>query len=190
MKDIVIKNISKSYGETVVFDNFSATIPCGKTTYLKAPSGKGKTTLLRLLMQLEKSDSGEIEGIFDQKISAVFQENRLCENLSAIKNISFTTKKSEEIIATALVEMGLEGFENEPVKNLSGGMKRRVAIVRALLVDFEILLLDEPFKGLDDKNKSQVIDFLKRNSLGKIVVLVTHNDDEAEEMSCFSKIEL
>lgn len=174
--------IRKAFGENVVLDGFSHEFPDGKVTAVLGKSGCGKSTLLNLLMGLISPDSGEIvrpEGI---KISAVFQENRLCENLTASANIRLVTGKrySKENIASELAAVGLDGCENKPVRTLSGGMKRRTALLRALLAEYDALFLDEPFKGLDSDTKQLVMSYCKEKTDGKTVILVTHDMDECE----------
>ncbi len=182
--DIVIDHLSKRFGEKEVIKDFSARIKEGSVTSLMAPSGWGKTTLLRIIAGLEKSDEGRIEGLENKKISMVFQEDRLCGNLSPISNIRFVCngKVQEKQIYEELEKAGLKGEELVPARNLSGGMKKRVALVRALMVPFDVLILDEPFDGLDDKNKRKMINYVKEKSKGKTVILVTHEKKEAEAM--------
>ena len=156
----------------------------GCVTSIMAPSGWGKTTLLRILAGLERADEGRIGGLENKKISMVFQEDRLCGNLSAISNIRFVCSKKmpKSQIYEELKKAGLEGEELVPVRKLSGGMKRRVALVRALIVPFDVLILDEPFDGLDDQNKNRMIHYVRERSKGKTVILVTHEKKEAEAM--------
>ena len=139
-----------------------------------APSGKGKTTLLNILLGLEPYDKGRIRGLEGRKKSAVFQEDRLCENLSSRANIrmirerkisgcrEFSKKMEEGLEALELKEWG-----NQPVRELSGGMKRRTAILRALLADWEILFMDEPFKGLDIETKKKVMEYVRKSVMEK-----------------------
>ena len=150
MYAIQVRNLSKSFGDKAVLRNFSADFPAGAVTAVMAPSGGGKTTLLRLLMGLETADGGTVEGLEGLRQSAVFQEDRLCENLSAQANLrlvnpSLSAKEAEE----ALAAVGLAGCGGQRVAEFSGGMRRRVAILRALLARWDVLFLDEPFKGLD-----------------------------------------
>ena len=181
--DIVLENICKSYGNHIVLNKFSAVIPDGQITAIMAPSGCGKTTLLRILMGLEQADSGSVSGLSGKKISAVFQEDRLCQNLSPVSNIRLVAPelKKPEIIA-AMEQVGLTGCFSQPVRELSGGMKRRVAILRALLADYDVLFLDEPFKGLDAETRRLVIADTRRKSAGKTVVLITHDKEDLSLM--------
>lgn len=187
--NIQIENLDKAYGDNQVLKNFSAVISEGEITCIMAPSGRGKTTLLNILLGLESYDKGQIRGLENRKKSAVFQEDRLCENLSSRANIRMVQERkvSKSRNFSRKLEEGLEAMElkewgDRPVRELSGGMKRRIAILRALLADWEILFMDEPFKGLDKRTKEQVINYVKKVCRGKTVIFVTHDPEEAEEM--------
>lgn len=188
--DIVINSLSKKYGEKEVIKNFSARIKDGSILSVMAPSGGGKTTLLRILAGLETADKGYIEGLENKKVSMVFQEDRLCNDLNAVTNIRIICGKktngpkgiTDSRIYDELEKAGLKGNEKYPVRELSGGMRRRIAIVRALMADYDILILDEPFAGLDLENKKRMADYIKEKSKGKTVILVTHDKAEAEIM--------
>jgi len=188
--DIVINSLSKKYGEKEVIKNFSARIKDCSVLSVMAPSGGGKTTLLRILAGLETADKGYIEGLENKKVSMVFQEDRLCNDLNAITNIRIICGKknngpkgiTDSRIYDELEKAGLKGNEKYPVRELSGGMRRRIAIVRALMADYDILILDEPFAGLDWENKKRMADYIKEKSKGKTVILVTHDKAEAEIM--------
>jgi NitT/TauT family transport system ATP-binding protein len=180
---IILENINKSYNGRKVLDNFSAKISLGEVTCIMAPSGMGKTTLLRIMMGLEVADSGKIAGMDGLRVSAVFQEDRLCESLDPVSNIKLVNDKlTKAEILEALGAFGLEKSEYQRTSELSGGMKRRVAILRALLAEYDILLLDEPFKGLDKDTKSTVILEILKRTKGKTIVFVTHDQTEIEEM--------
>lgn len=175
-------DIRKAFGENVVLDGFSHEFSDGKVTAVLGKSGCGKSTLLNLLMGLDSPNSGEVIRPKGSRISAVFQEDRLCENLTASANIRLVTGKrySKEKIASELAAVGLDGCENKPVRTLSGGMKRRTALLRALLAEYEALFLDEPFKGLDPDTKQLVMNYCKEKTAGKTVILVTHDMDECK----------
>lgn len=186
---ICFEHINKAYGDLTVLHDFSATFPYGSVTAVTAPSGAGKTTLLRLFMELETADSGVITGLSGLRKSAVFQEDRLCENLTALANIQITTSGSapglpatKSAIIASMEELGLSDCWQKPVRELSGGMKRRIAILRALWADYDLLLLDEPFKGLDSQTKDTVIDYVRQHIAGKTVIFVTHDRSELEKM--------
>lgn len=177
---IKINQLSKKYAENQVLKDYTASFEEGSITTIMAPSGFGKTTLLRILAGIEKADSGNIIGMENKKISMVFQEDRLCENLSSLSNIRLVCDNSVSKlqIVQNLQAAGLTGIEMQPVRELSGGMKRRVALVRALIVPYDILILDEPFKGLDEENKKNIIQFTKDKCKGKTVIMVTHEEEE------------
>ncbi len=184
--DIVLKKVCKSYDNEIILKDYDYVFKENQITCIKGKSGSGKTTLLRILMGLESVDKGTIEGIDDKRISAVFQEDRLCENLSVIANLKLTSPNlNHSHIEEALDKVGMKDCKNKIVKELSGGMKRRVAILRALLYEFDLLILDEPFKGLDITTKQSVIDFIKQKIKGKTVIIVTHDMDELEYFNDF-----
>ena len=189
--NIVLDGISKSYGKTTVFNDFSLEIKKGKLTCIMGPSGVGKTTLLNILLGLEKLDSGSVIGLDKKKVVAVFQENRLVDKLDSIRNIQLVCKRNFNVekLLEDFRELGLEGLENKPVFKLSGGMKRRLAIVRAVFVDSDVILMDEPFKGLDLELKKKVIKYVKKNTIGKTVILVTHDIKDVKELNA-EKIQL
>lgn len=181
---IEIRHVSKSYGGRSVLVQFSAVLPDHQTTVIMGPSGCGKTTLLRLLMGLERPDEGQIVGLPD-KISAVFQEERLCSPFSALANVRLVTGQtvSRQTIVQHLVEIGLSGSIQQPVRTLSGGQQRRVSIVRALLADSDLIVLDEPFKGLDPDTKSSVLSYVQAKAKGKTLLVVTHDAAEAAALA-------
>ena len=175
------EKICKSFGENTVLSNFSYEFKSGAVTAVLGKSGCGKSTMLDILMGIQRPDSGNvIRG--SKRLSVLFQENRLCENLTASANIRLVTGKRipKTKIAAELAAVGLEGAENSPARTLSGGMKRRVALLRALLAEYDILFLDEPFKGLDDDTKRLVMNYCREKIAGKTTVLVTHDENECE----------
>lgn len=186
MQSIRICDLTKSFGDTRVLDQLSVTIPAGRVSALMAPSGAGKTTLLRILMGLEQPDGGQISGLENLRLSAVFQEDRLCENLSPVSNIRLVTGNSlsRRSILESLDSLGILSCAARPVRSLSGGQLRRVALARALLAPWDLLLLDEPFKGLDDQTRRQAMDYvLSFLTPERIILLVTHDYREAESMA-------
>lgn len=186
MEDICITNLSKSYGVRNVFEDLNIRIKSGAMTCIMAPSGAGKTTLLRILMGLEKADRGVVTGLENQRFSAVFQEERLCEHMTAQDNVRLVLPKTvvpgSQTVRQEMTRLGLKDCYAQPVSELSGGMRRRVSILRALLAEYEVLFLDEPFKGLDDTLKEQVIAYVKEKTRGKTVIFVTHDQKEALDM--------
>ncbi len=183
MEDICISNLSKSFGHKKVLQHLNLTINSGEISCIMAPSGAGKTTLLRIIMGLEKMDSGCITGQKGKRFSAVFQEERLCEHMTAIENIRLVTPcLTAETVRQEMEKLGLRDCVKQPVSELSGGMRRRVSILRALLAEYDILCLDEPFQGLDDICKEQVLAYVKQKTIGKTVLFVTHDEKEALQL--------
>ena len=183
MRQISVKNLCKSFGNRPVFSNFNCVFPLEETTCVMGESGCGKTTLLRIIMGLEKPDAGEIIIPDGMKLSAVFQEDRLISHFSALGNCRLVSPKgSDGRIRKLLIDFGLSGSLDMQVKKLSGGMARRVAIARCLSANGNIYIMDEPFKGLDSETKRQVMSVIKRETDGKTLILVTHDPEEAEFM--------
>lgn len=181
---IKIDELNKSFGDTAVFKEFSAEFDDGSVTCIMGSSGIGKTTLLRILMGLEDYDDGRITGIENKTMAAVFQEDRLCENLTVSANIRMTGGKdekgiSEQEVVKYLEIIGMKDMAGKQVSELSGGMKRRVAILRAVLADRDIVFFDEPLKGLDQETEKKVMETIVPLLSGKTVLWVTHREDEA-----------
>lgn len=192
-----VKNITKSFGNTVVLDDFSYKFERG-VYVLSEPSGAGKTTLLRILCGLEVADSGTVLKSPVAKTVMMFQEDRLLENLSVMANIMLAIQlhsKEQKLsarkrIKEALCGVGLEGTENKPISELSGGQKRRVALLRTLFADADILLFDEPLKGLDEALKQQVIASVKPFIESKVVIWVTHTPEEVKLLGSYTALQL
>ena len=173
-----VKNLCKAYGDRPVLENVSFTVGVGVTA-LWGPSGVGKTTLLRILLGLEKPDSGELMGTA-VRWSAVFQEDRLLEGLDALGNLRFAlgTDYEEAKAAAMLTALGLTWETGKPVREWSGGMKRRLALARALLATSDAVALDEPFTGLDEENRRRAVLCVAAAAETKPVILVTHDRTE------------
>ena len=183
---IKFENVSKMYGGKLIFDSLNLTLEPGSRTAIMGPSGCGKTTALMILAGLETQDGGDITGVENKRVSMVFQDDRLCENLSLYANVKIvcSQNKRKSEIADAASELGLGDSINKAASKLSGGMRRRAAILRAMLADFDILLLDEPFNGLDPDAKRQTAQFIVSRLDNRTVLLVTHNPDDAELLGC------
>ena len=180
MNDITLIDIGKRFGDKQVLRHVNLTLPEGETTCLMAPSGAGKTTLVRILLGLLQPDEGRVEGLEGRKLAAVFQEDRLVESMDAVSNLRLFNPKLSRIAAIdALVSFGLEDSLEQPVRELSGGMRRRVALLRALLAEWDFLALDEPFKGLDEETRYWIIRRTREITDGRTVLLVTHDPEEA-----------
>ena len=161
--------------------NFNLTVNGGECVQLYGISGSGKTTVSRLILGLENADNGNI--IVPQKISIIFQEDRLLENIDVQKNIRLVLSKEQYDFADGLLkEFGLYDVRRKKISTLSGGMKRRVALVRAISYGGDALILDEPFNGLDKDNKQIAANIIKREFIdkNKPVLLITHIKEDAE----------
>ncbi|MDO4867974.1 MAG: ATP-binding cassette domain-containing protein [Clostridia bacterium] len=181
--DLILRNVTKAYGEHVVLDRFSHTFPGGGITAITGRSGRGKTTLLRLIAGLEPADAGEILGVPEGGISMVFQEDRLPASLTApacLRCVLPRTPERDANIEGALRALGLGDALDQPVREFSGGMRRRVALARALLYPSPLVLLDEPFKGLDGETRRAAVDFARPLLVGRTVLLVTHDGADAD----------
>ena len=150
-----------------------------------APSGTGKTTLFRILLGLEQADSGQIHGIEHMRTVAVFQEDRLLEGYTALENLRFVTGKSytSEELLRILRRLLPEESLSKPLCEFSGGMKRRVAILRAILAPSDIVVMDEPFTGLDENTKQTAIDLILEYTKVKLLLFSTHHAEDAELLS-------
>ena len=172
--ELHVENLCKSYNGRLVLENVTFTAGPGVTCVM-APSGAGKTTLLRILMGLERPDSGSFTG--NVRWSAVFQEDRLLEQMDAMGNLRFVLGSAldEPAANVLLTELGLGDAGGRPVREFSGGMKRRLALARALLAPSDALALDEPFTGLDGENRARCQACVRRAGEEKPVLLVTHD---------------
>lgn len=178
---IELKNISFSYGELQVLKDFNLSVKGGECVQLCGSSGAGKTTVARIILGLEKPQKSNI--IVPSKISAVFQEERLLQNADVQKNVRLVLTKEQYNLADDLLkELGLFEVRKKRVSELSGGMKRRVALVRAVAFAGDALILDEPFNGLDSENKSIAASIIKREFIqkNKPVLLITHIEEDAQ----------
>lgn len=185
-----IENLFKRFNDVVLFDNFSITLEKNATTCLLGPSGCGKTTLLNMIGGTVRPDSGELSGFRDTVISYIFQEPRLLPWRTVKQNIAFPLKdilpkeRWEPLVTHTLETVHMSDFADYYPKDLSGGMKQRAAIARAFCYPSELLLMDEPFKALDMKLKSAVMDVFRQlwQENRKTVLFVTHDLDEAIEL--------
>lgn len=180
-KDLLIRNLNVRFEDNVVFENFSLDLPSDKITCILGPSGSGKTTLLKVLAGLLPS----AETAEKRRASFIFQDHRLLPHLTALDNLAIVLKgKKSERRARArkmLADMELSDAEKLYPKELSGGMAQRVAIARGLLFDSELLLMDEPFKGLDLALQERLIKYFVKHweSSPRTTVFVTHSILEA-----------
>ncbi len=174
MTEIRVQNLCKTYGDHVVLRNLSFTAGVGVTRIL-GRSGAGKTTLLRILLGLDQPDSGSLFST-NCRWAAVFQEDRLLGHLDAEDNLRFALGSAYNAAAakTLLGELGLADVGSKPICEYSGGMKRRLALARALLAPSDALILDEPFTGLDEENRSIALRCILHAAQTKPVLLASH----------------
>lgn len=174
---ITIQDLIFSYPDKTIFKNYSVKFDNGVFYSLTAPSGKGKTTLFRLITGLEKPDSGKIDII--GKLAYMFQEDRLFPNLTVLENIMLTSDNKDSAKAVLQV-LGIIDEANSYPDSLSGGMKRRVALARTLLAKSDNVILDEPFVGLDEAARDKAIELIKKMCYGKTLIISTHDPSERE----------
>ena len=177
---ICMKQLSFAYGDTPVLREVSWQLPPKGIVCLWGPSGCGKTTLLRLLAGLERPQIGTVEGA--ERVSVVFQEDRLLPWMTALQNVTIVgageTAACDWLLSVGLSEEDISSFPHQ----LSGGQQRRVALARALAADSDLLLLDEPFNGLDEDTWHNVVPHIIAYAEQRPVVLVTHIREQAEAL--------
>lgn len=178
MNSLKFCGVCKAYGEKQVFRDFDLTVGAGETVVLMGRSGCGKTTLLHLSAGLRRPDAGTITGV-PERIAMVFQEDRLCGEFSPVWNIRLAANRPEDEIRAHLAELGLAVEADSPVETLSGGMKRRVTVARAVLCGGDLLLLDEAFRGLDGETLRETVAYVRRHCAGKTILCATHNETVA-----------
>ena len=179
--NLTLQNLRKAYDGHIVLNGLSHTFPQGTLTCVTGRSGCGKTTLLRLIAGLDTPDAGRVLGVPEGGISMVFQEDRLPPQLDAADCLRCVLKRDarrEARIAGALASLDLAEASGQPVREYSGGMRRRVALARALLFPSPLVLLDEPFKGLDAATRRRAIDFCRPLLAGRTTLLVTHDPED------------
>ena len=198
---IKLNKVCFSYdGEHPVLVDFFMEIPDGGAIAVMGASGSGKTTLLRILLGLEKPNSGEILGLNNKRFAVVFQEDRLLQHRTARQNVEIPLIGTQiektnvhKIAGTALRDVELNGFEDFSVRELSGGMCRRVALARAIAfarsgLGRDAAILDEPLKGLDNAMKKRIVPrFIDAFATR---VIITHDENEAELFECGTIIRL
>jgi len=195
---VSVKNIYKNYGETEALRDLSLDFPKGQLTSLLGPSGCGKTTLLKIIAGLLPATQGEVfvNGSLVTKPgpdrAVVFQDFALMPWASVLRNVAFglelrgvNKNEREDIAAKYIKDVGLVGFENSFPHELSGGMRQRVGLARALSVDSPVLLMDEPFSAVDEqtrrKFKEDLLNLVKNEN--KTFIFVTHSIEEAVYVS-------
>ncbi|MGN1148534.1 MAG: ATP-binding cassette domain-containing protein [Lachnospiraceae bacterium] len=182
---LVLEGINKAFGSNTVLVKVRKRLEPDKVYCVMAPSGAGKTTLLHIMAGIIKPDGGSIYAFETDgsrtcqlRVGMVFQEDRLCEEETAIHNIELVCG-DRKMAKLYLEELLPEAALQEPVKNLSGGMRRRVCIARAFAADADVVLLDEPFNGLDTENRDNAAAFIRKHRDGRMVVVATHEEEDA-----------
>ena len=177
---IQISNLTLAYGDKLVLDRFSLTLPDEGVTVLSGPSGCGKTTLMRCIAGLEQPQSGTISGIAPSETAFLFQEDRLFPWRTVEQHLTDVLPKSRRGEAGRWLALaGLEAEKTARPSALSGGMKRRLALARALLAPIDALALDEPFTGLDRENRDLALACIRETAGDRLVLLVTHDAADA-----------
>lgn len=175
---IEFRSVSKAFDGKIVLQKLNWRIGPGEPWLLTGASGIGKTTLLRLVMGLEAPDSGTVDGRDGIRFCPVFQEDRLVEHWDAVQNAALVcadTAKASSILRCLLPDDALR----QPVRTLSGGMRRRVALARALAAPGDMLILDEPFAGLDEQSAARAWKTVWDLRAGRALLLVAHGSEDA-----------
>ena len=185
-----LQNLGKSFGEHEVLKDVNAGVERGDRIGIIGANGTGKTTLLRILLGLERPDGGSYSITGENgsdltgsvRFAAVFQEDRLCEAFTPVENIQMVTGRalSGEQIRGELSRLLPPECFDRPVWTMSGGMKRRTAICRAVLARSQALLMDEPFTGLDEDNRRLAIRYIREKAAGRLLILTTHQEEDVE----------
>lgn len=179
-----LTRITHSYGDRPVLKELSLTLQPGQRIALMGPSGSGKTTLLRIALGLLIPTSGTVENSF-RKTAVVFQEPRLLPWRTALENVNLVlgdNGSTAEKARSCLAQLGLGDAADKYPVELSGGMQQRAALARAMAVEGDLLILDEPFKAMDEALRNQVIALVAQTKAA--ILLVTHELSEAEALGC------
>lgn len=182
MSDIRFENVTLSYGDEVILRDFSCEIRVKGVTSVIGPSGSGKTTFLKSVLGLKAPKVGMIHGI-PKRISAVFQEDRLFEDFTVWKNVLAVCPEyvhRKRILERELNEIGLKDVLEKKVYELSGGMKRRISILRALLFASDFVVMDEPFRGLDEETESRTREWVARKLCGRGLLIGVHEKSDVQ----------
>ncbi len=175
---IKLNSVYKSFNGTEILKNLTSGFS-EKTVYcVMGKSGIGKTTLLNIISGMLEPDSGSVSGTEKLKKSFVFQENRLIPHLSAYNNLKFVTDDGKKITEALKLSRLLDDKEKTP-EEMSGGMKRRLAIARAAAFEGDIFFIDEPLYGLDIKTSQDILSMIKKMLTGKTAFIITHSTAEA-----------
>ncbi len=173
--------VSFSYGDKTILSDFDLSVNGGERVAVLGHSGSGKTTLMKLAAGLEKAQSGTVEASF-KKVSFLFQEDRLLPWCTAKENLTFVGVP-EELARELLDKVGIGDYSDKLPEELSGGMKRRLAIARALSLDADMFFIDEPLHGLDINSVKSMLDLLSGKIEGKSALIITHSPEEAFKLA-------
>ena len=205
---IVLKNLTRRFGKNIVLDNISLSIEKGKTTVIIGPSGCGKTVLIKHMIVLLRPNSGEvyfkgqrIDNLEEHELNTIrthfgflFQGGALFDSLTVAENIMFPVRQHykvtnhtgvDELVKSKLAMVGLDGFQNYFPAKLSGGQKKRVALARAIALNPDVILYDEPTTGLDPIRSDVINELILKlqKSLGLTTVVVTHDMTSAYKIA-------
>ena len=205
---ITLKNVTKKFGDDVVLDNLSLTIEKGKTTVVIGPSGCGKTVLIKHFIVLLRPNAGEvyfknkrIDNLDENELNRIrthygflFQAGALFDSFSVAENITFSItqhykitdwRELEELVKAKLAMVGLDGFQQFYPANLSGGQRKRVALARAIALNPEVILYDEPTTGLDPIRADVINELILKlqRELGETTIVVTHDMKSAYKVA-------
>lgn len=178
---IELLNVGMVYDDVRVLSGVTHTFAPASATAITGASGSGKTTLLRIMLGLEVPSEGTVRGV-PERVGAVFQEDRLIEHYDARENVRLVCGRDvpDSLVDAQLAEVGIADVTGKRVREFSGGMRRRVALVRALIARPELIVLDEPFKGLDQDSKEQAAAYVTRMRGDATLIVVTHDLSEAQ----------
>ncbi len=179
--NLKIEHLTKRFGEKLILNDLTLTFRDHGVYCLMAPSGSGKTTLFRILTGLEEKDRGEISGITPGSTGVHFQEDRLIPFLNPAENLALVCPKTTPyaVLEESLKEILPEDCLTQPCSELSGGMKRRVSLARSLWYPSNCILMDEPFTGLDETTKENVITYVLKMRKDRTLIVATHSEEEA-----------
>lgn len=190
-KIISITNINKRYGEKIIFKDFQIGFYNNKINTIVGKSGCGKSTLLNIISGIMDNDTGDISETKELEVSYIFQDDRLIDWLSVEENIKLACNKKynkkdiDNICDKYLNIVGIKEFKNYYPQMLSGGLRQRVNIARGLMYPSKVIIMDEPFKSIDIKNKKMIMEKIKEIQLkeNRTIIFVTHDIDEALYLS-------
>ena len=188
---IIINGLTKSYNDNTLFKDLSLSFNDTGLYIIKGDSGTGKTTLLRIIAGIDKKYTGYVTPLSKGDVSFAFQEYRLFDTLNAINNVRIGARDTASFLKARAILSELNFTRGEMYlypNELSGGMKQRVSVARALLHSGSVALLDEPTKELDPGNVQRVLDLIRRESQKRLVIIVTHKEEDFETLSDIASV--